>query len=136
MLKAIRSGLLVLAAGLAPITAVHANADCDAAAPEEPLLAPLEAFSVGGRLLPLAPVADPILLPRIGAGLEPLGGNKFELLSPLLPTPNLGSWQILSDRYWLPLSVSEARLTQEGVTALDETVERWLSAPVERAVPF
>jgi len=135
MLKLLRYGLLALAAALAPIAAVHANADCDAAAPVEPLLVPLEAFSVG-PLLPLAQIAEAIPLPRLAAGLAPLRGTTFELMSPLLATPDLGSWQMLSDRFWLPLAVDEARVTQEGVTALDETLERWLLAPVEQAVPF
>ena len=138
MLKAVRVSLLALAAALAPITAVHANANCDVAAPVEPLLAPLEVFSVGPLLppLPLGQVAEAIPLPRIGAGIAPLRGTTFELMSPLLATPDLGTWQMLSNRYWFPLAMDEASVTQEGVIALDEPIAGWLLAPVERAVPF
>ncbi len=133
MLRAFRVGLLVVAAALAPITAVFASADCATATPADPALVPFEPVGVA-PLLSLVEVSDTVPLAPNAAILGPLRPTTFELMSPLLATPDLNNWQMLSDRYWFPLAVDEAKVTQD--TAFPGPPEGWLLGPVERAVPF
>jgi len=113
--------------GLAPMAGALASAECQATEPET-LVAPLSVLTLSPAvsLAQMAEVLDVAVTPV-----------QFQLMSPVVETDHIGSWQMPAGRYWLSLEVSEAKVAQEGVGIADEDLESWLLAPaVSVAVPF